>query len=138
MAQQRNAEDAGALARLSEEVEQWRRTRPKLGPMPAHLWKKAAALARRLGVNPVKTALGLNFEVLRSHAEGVGVVAPSPEGRSTSFVELTGAQVLGVPTATGSVVEVFDAGGARLTVRLVAGAELDVARLVEAFRRPTA
>lgn len=138
MAQQRNAEDAGALARLSEEVDQWRRTRAKLGPMPAHLWKKAAALARRLGVNPVKTALGLNYEVLRSHAEVGDQVASSPGGRTTRFVELSGAEVLGVPATTGSVVEVFDAGGARLTVRLVAGAELDVARLVEAFRRPAA
>ena len=140
MAQRGNAADAAELARLSEEVERWRRTRAKLSPMPAPLWKATIALARRLGVNPVKNALGLNYRALRSRVEAGGEVAASGSaGAPTArFVELSGAQVLGVPVATGPEVEVSDALGARLTVRLVAGNQLDVARLVEAFRRPSA
>jgi hypothetical protein len=135
MAQRRNTADEEDLARVSADIEQWRRTRAKLSPMPASLWKAAVGLARRLGVNPVKEALGLNYNALRTRLEATngGAVATSP----ARFVELNGAQVLGVAT-TGAVVEVADAHGARLTVRLDAGTPLDVARLVEAFRRPTA
>jgi hypothetical protein len=138
MAQRRNAAEAEDLARLSEEVERWRRTRAKLSPMPAPLWRAAIALARRLGVNPVKNALGLNYTALRTRVEARGEVATSAGTSSPRFVELAGAQVLGAPAAPGSVVEVCDAHGSRLTVRLVAGAQLDVARLVESFRRPSA
>ena len=138
MAQRRNAAEAEELAQLSEDVARWRRTRAKLTPMPAPLWKAAIALARRLGVNPVKNALGLNYKALRTRVEARGEVATSGATSSPRFVELSGAQVLGLPAAPGSVVELSDADGARLMVRLVAGCELDVARLVEAFRRPTA
>ena len=138
MARRRNAAEAEDLARLSEDVVRWRRTRAKLSPMPAPLWRAAIALARRLGVNPVKNALGLNYTALRTRVEARGEVATSASTSSPRFVELSGAQVLGVPAAPGSVVEVCDAHGARLTVHLVAGAQLDVARLVESFRRPSA
>ena len=136
MAQRRNAAEAEELARLSEDVARWRRTRAKRSPMPASLWKAAIALARRLGVNPVKNALGLNYKALRSRVEaGGGVAANASAGAPTGrFVELSGAQVLGLPGAGGSVVELADAHGTRVTVRLAAGTKLDVARLVAAFR----
>jgi hypothetical protein len=114
------------LARAAERVERWRRTRAKQSPMPAHLWEEAVALARQLGVHPVKAALRLNYESLRQRLERAGAA-------SADFVELTGAQLLESPTA-GPVVEISDPGGHRLTVRLPPGAVLDVARLVEAFR----
>ena len=138
MAQRRQAADTAGLARLSEDVEQWRRTRVRLSPMPAHLWKEAAAVARRLGVNRVKVALGLNYGVLKAHVAAGGEVAASASAPSARFVELSGAQVLGLPAADGAVVEVVDAHGVRLTVRLAAGADCDVARVVEAFRGPPA
>lgn len=142
MAQRGNAADAAELARLSEEVERWRRTRAKLSPMPGPLWRMAIALARRLGVNPVKNALGLNYKALSSRVEAGSEVAAGARAGARAptarFVELSGAQVLGVPAAPGPVVEVIDAHDARLTVRLAAGTALDVASLVEAFRRPSA
>jgi hypothetical protein len=140
MAQRGNAADAAELARLSGDVERWRRTRAKLSPMPGPLWRAAIALARRLGVNPVKNALGLNYKALRSRVEAGGEVAAGARaGAPTArFVELSGAQVLGLPGAGGPVVEFIDAHGTRVTVRLAAGTALDVARLVEAFRRPSA
>lgn len=123
-------DEAAALARLTEQVGAWRQSRAKAGRMPEPLWAEAVALARQLGVNTVRNALGLNYGALRERVERkAGRAVPA------SFVELSGAQVLGAaPAATGAVVEVADTDGARLTVRLDAGTVLDVARLVEAFR----
>ena len=132
------ADAAEDLARLSDDVERWRKTRAKLSPMPGPLWTGAIALARRLGVNRVKNALGLNYKALRNRVEASGRPAKSATASSARFVELSGAQVLGAPAAAGTVVEVSDAHGARLTVRLAAGGDLDVARVVEAFRRASA
>ena len=139
MAKRHSGADAAEdLARLSDDVERWRKTRAKLSPMPGPLWTGAIALARRLGVNPVKGALGLNYKALRTRVEASGRPAKSASASSARFVELSGAQVLGAPAAAGTVVEVSDAHGARLTVRLAAGGDLDVARVVEAFRRASA
>jgi hypothetical protein len=136
MGQQRyNEADAEDLARMREEVDGWRRTRGKLGPMPAPLWKGAAALAGRLGVNPVKNVLGLNFNALREHLEAATDLAAGVGAAPARFVEFKGAQLLGAKASTGPVVTFADARGTRLTVRLAVGTELDVARLVEAFRR---
>ena len=89
-------------------------------------------LARELGVHRVKCALGLNYESLKRR---VGEVAErgNAAAKAPGFVELSGA-LLGA--ASGAVVvEVADADGGRLTVQLGTGSELDVAGLVEAFRR---
>jgi hypothetical protein len=52
-----------------------------------------------------------------------------------SFVELSGAQMLGVPRVGGAGVELTDAHGGRPAVRLGAGTPLDVACLVETLLR---
>jgi len=122
-----------ALKRLRARIDDWRSSREKLHPMPAELWREAASLARELGVNPVRSALGLNFESLKRHLEDEAVALGSASG-APKFVELSGAQVLGAPTPDGPVVELCDASGARLMVRLAAGSTLDVTGLVEAFR----
>jgi hypothetical protein len=98
--------------------------------MPAPLWEEAVCLARQFGVNPIRVALGLSYESLRERAE-------RREGASeaASFVEVSGGAL--VP-ATGPVIELADARGARLTIRLAAGSELDVEQLVEAFGRSRA
>jgi hypothetical protein len=133
MAVQRQREAAERLARVGEQIRQWRRARPKCRPMPAHLWAEATALARELGVHPVKVALGLNYESLRARVardDAVGAEAPS-----ASFVEVSGAELL---ATTGPVVELADGRGMRLTIRLAAASGLDVAQLIEAFGRSRA
>jgi hypothetical protein len=98
--------------------------------MPAHLWEEAVCLARQLGVFPVKAALRLNYESLKeriARSDAASAAVPS-----AGFVEMSGAQLL---AATGPVVEVSDAQGVRLTVRLAPGSALDVAEVVQAFRR---
>jgi len=125
--------EQGQLVALYERISRWRSNRKKLHPMPAELWKEAEALARELGVNPVSRALNLNYQSLRRRLR---TDIASPDCASGTpvprFVELSGAQILGLPTS-GPVVEVSNGSGDRLTVRLPAGAVLDVAGLVAAF-----
>jgi hypothetical protein len=100
--------------------------------MPAELWEEAAVVARELGVRPVQRALRLNYESLRRRTEEA---SPRRGGEAGGeFVELSGAQLLGLPVAAGPVIEVSDQDGIRLTVRLGAGSTLDVVGLMEAFR----
>jgi hypothetical protein len=100
--------------------------------MPARLWDEASLLARDLGVHRIKCALGLNYESLKKRV-GEGGRRGSAPAKARGFIEVSGTQLLG--SARGMVVEVLDADGSRLTVRLGTGNGLDVARLVEAFRR---
>ncbi len=101
--------------------------------MPAELWDEATVLARELGVHPVQRALRLNHESLRRRVEDGTSPRDSAEAAG-EFVELSGAQLLGLPVAAGPVIELSDGDGVRLTVRLAAGSTLDVVQLVEAFR----
>jgi len=127
-----------ALKRLRGRIDDWRSSREKLHPMPSQLWREAAALASELGVNPVRSALGLNYESLKRQLGDGGVASRgASEASMAKFVELSGAQVLGSPSA-GPVVEICDASGTRVTVRLAAGSTLEVAELVEALRGPRA
>ena len=132
MAQQRQLAAEERLVGLSEQFERWRRVRAKRSPIPAHLWDQAVCLARQLGVHRVKAALRLNYESLRQRVARSGGTSAAAAG---GFVELSGEQVLAARAGTGPVVEVAAAHGVRLTVRLEAGSDLDIAGLVEIFRR---
>lgn len=58
-----------------------------------------------------------------------------PGVQSPGFAEFSGAQLLDTAASTaGTVVELADATGARLTIRLAAGQPLDVAAMVTLFR----
>ena len=129
---------------LRARVECWRRTRERRTAMPAELWAEAIALARSGRPFAIARALRINFESLkRRMVETAGPAA---------FVELSGAQILGArpPPAParswvdlespwpGTLVELSDGDGARLTVRLAAVTEVDVAGIVAAFRRGAA
>ncbi|MFA5123797.1 hypothetical protein [Zavarzinia sp.] len=117
---------------LRKRIDYWRRTRDRRTPMPVDLWDEAVALARSGRAYAVAHALGVNFEGLRRRvAEAVGGV---PRASPSAFVELSGTEIIGSASASGAVVELSD-GAARLTVRMAAGVELDVARVVAAFRR---
>jgi hypothetical protein len=133
MARQGQAAAARRVERVRRQIDRWRRNRERRSPMPARLWNEASLLARELGVHRVKSALGVNYESLKRR---VGEAAASREratAKGAGFVEVPGAYLLG--PASGPVVEVSDADGGRLTVQLGSGRDLDVAGLVEAFRR---
>jgi len=111
------------LEELRKRISRYRRGRHPRARLPAELWAQAATVAKKLGPYRAARELGVSYESLRRKAEG---------GESSGFVELTGAQLL--DAAGGTVVEVTDAVGTRVTMRLP-GQALDVAAVVAAFRR---
>ena len=132
MADRRQVAAPKRMKRLRERIESWRSSREKLQPMPARLWKEAAALAREFGAGPVGRALSVNHQSLKRHMEAEGGSSGSAEVTTGGFVELGRTQVLEL--AAGPVVELSDARGVRLAVRFAAGSALNLAELVEAFR----
>ena len=113
-------------------IEEWRRTRRRRCAMPAVLWDEAVALGRRGQTYRVSRVLGVNYESLRRRIAETSEPVIGDAAKD-GFVELSGAQLLA--GAAGPVVELADASGGRLTVRLATGTPVDVTGLVEAFGR---
>ena len=136
MGRRRRDLPAAQVAAVRRRIEQWRRAREKRSPMPEQLWGAAASLARGHGVYPIARALRVSYETLRRR---VGPV--TNEGREgpsgVDFVALDGAQLLGSVPPAGSVVELADAAGARVVIRLPPGQVLDVLGLSVAFWQRT-
>jgi hypothetical protein len=132
VARKKQAKLPAGVKRLRDRIERWRRTRAKRTLMPAELWSEAIVQARREGAYLVAQAARLNFDGLRRRLAETAATeaAAAPNG----FVELSGAQILAAKPA-GAEVEMIDAGGNRLTVRLAADTVVDVAQLVTAFRQ---
>jgi hypothetical protein len=136
--QRQQAVESTELIRLCESIERWRRTRAKLGPMPPELWKRAGAVAARVGTSAVAQAAGLNASRVRAQKEEATRAAVARQAAPRPpFVELSGAQVLAAAPSDrdGALVELVDGRGGKLTVRLASSAGCDVAQWVEAFRR---
>jgi hypothetical protein len=106
--------------------------------MPAALWTEAVALAQDGGSYPIARAVRVDYESLARRVAEAGTSTGSRDAPVAAFVELTGAQLLGASAAPGPVVEMADADGVYLTIRLGGGAPLDVADVVHSFRRPRA
>lgn len=123
------------LARLSElrrQIERWRGTRVKRSPMPAELWLAATELARELGVCRVARELGVGYESLKDRA---GVRGKHGARQAEAFVELAGAALVSAaPAAARSEVELSDARGTKLVIRL-ADQAVDVAAVMAAWQR---
>lgn len=123
---------------LRARIEHWRRTRERRTTMPPELWAAAVALAGRHGAYPVARGVRVNFEGLKRRiAEAAAAGRGTSIDRSSAFVELTGAQLLGATAAPsmGTVIELSDAVGTRLAIRLAPEAPIDVTGLVAAFRQ---
>jgi hypothetical protein len=118
---------------LRERIEHWRRTRTKLGPMPAELWEAAVALAAKHGVFAITRAVGVEYNALKPRVEALKA-GGGAQGAAVvpTFVELR-PSMPEISSAHGeTVLELSDGGGARMTIRVGSGA-LDVAQVVSAF-----
>lgn len=115
------------IQRLRGEIVAWRRARYERAPLPPHLWAQAVDVARRIGVNRARLALGLSYRGLQAHVERASA-APK-------FVEVSGAAVLAaVPsTASGTSIEI-SGRDVHVVVRLGVAETLDVSSLVAAVR----
>jgi hypothetical protein len=122
------------LEKLRGRIRSWRLSQPKSRRMPEPLWQEAGTLAASLGVSHVAAELGLGFTPLKLRASAVSTAPKS--AAPVRFLEVSGAQLLSERSAAmGPVVEFADSDGARVTITLPIGSQLDVAALVAALRR---
>jgi hypothetical protein len=122
------------VRQIQARIEHWRTTREKRTAMPAGLWEQAAGLARVHGIYRTAQALRLSYDSLKGR-----VLAAPGGGRGgqqgyRGFVDFGSAPLMGLgQPAAGPVVELSDADGAKLTIRLTGGGELDARALAESF-----
>lgn len=122
------------IAQLRERVEEWRRTRRGHGPMPTELWGAAVAVARKRGLYETARGVGIDYGSLAKRMKDAAPVEEAGNLAKVEFVEWRGAELLGqVAKPAGTVVEMSDTSGRRVTVHLGCGEPLDVAGIVAAF-----
>jgi len=126
----------GEVKGLRLEIKRWRRMRTKRSPMPAKLWKRAAAVASKYGTSAVARTLGLDYKTLRTRTANAEGGAKVREARGAAgFIEMPPASWGGV-RPVGTVLEMTDVGGTKLVLSLGSGGvAVDVMGLVEVFRR---
>jgi len=97
--------------------------------MPQELWAAATELARELGVSRVAQELGVGYGSLKDRLGANGARG------SGAFVEVDGALVLSAaPAPARNEVELSDASGLKVVIRLGAGQAVDVGALLAALR----
>jgi hypothetical protein len=100
--------------------------------MPADLWMAATELAQELGASRIARELGVGYGSLK---ERLGAGRKNGARPTDTFVELAGAALVSTaPAAVRSEVEVSDASGTKLVIRLGADQAVDVTALLAAFR----
>jgi len=102
--------------------------------MPTELWRAATELAREFGAYRVARAAGGGYQSLKDR---LGESADDGTRRAEAFVEIDTRSLFAPVTARGEV-ELSDASGMKVVVRLGVGESLDVAALLAAFRRTAA
>ena len=118
---------SAGVDRLGKRIERWQRAPRRRSQMPEELWSRAVALGRKDGAYRVARGLRINLGGLRRR---MAASVEAPRG----FVELTGAEILGAASpGTGTVLELSDGTGIRVTVRLPG--PVDLTGLVTAFRQ---
>ena len=120
-----------ALAQARRKLELWRREHRRGAPIGEELWRRAAELACVYGVNPVARALRLDYYSLKKHAARVERAGKTIPG----FVELLPGDITASAAARPMcTIELEDAGGVKLRIRLEGVTSPDVAGLVRTFR----
>jgi hypothetical protein len=103
--------------------------------MPAELWRVATELAREFGTCRVARELGVGYGSLKDRLDAPG---ESGARAAQGFIELDGASLFSAaPVGTRSEVELCDAHGTKMVIRLGAGQAVDVGALLAAFRGGT-
>ena len=132
MATEGGGAQRGRLSQLRRRIERWRWTRAKRSPMPPELWMAATELARELGACRVARELGVGYGSLKDR---VGAQGKTGRREAEAFVELDGASLFSAAPATErSEVELADASGSTVVIRLAADQAVDLTVLLAAFR----
>lgn len=114
-------------ARLA--LEAWRQSRRHREPIPQAIWDQVLPLARAHGLNPVASALRLNYYSLKQR---LGVAAPKTARRG-SAAALPLVELKGSAWGPACLVELEDRTGRKMKLQLGHAASLDTVGLVEAF-----
>jgi hypothetical protein len=122
-----------ALSRAQQKIELWRQQHRPRARLPEELWREAAKLACIHGINPTARALRLDYYALKEHAAAAAEAGePAPDGHSPQFVEVLPAAIPGARPEC--LIEIEEAGGDKMRIRLAGGNLPDVAQLTRAFR----
>ena len=116
-----------SLGALGARIDRWRRRRGKPGPMPERLWRAAAKLAAKHGVNRVAAPLRLDYYSLKRRVDEAG---QRGRARTPAFIEVL---PQAATAAEESVLELEAPGGRKMTLRI--SSAVDVAAAIEAFWR---
>ncbi len=126
----------GEIEAVRGRIEHWRRTRKKRTEMPEALWAAAVALTRERDIYPVARALKVDYTSLKLRALQAELDRQTGAAASEAgFVEISTAQIFGAHEPVESVVELSDANGARMTIRMPASRAVDLVGLSDAFWR---
>ena len=125
------------LGAVRRRFERWRATRTGLSRIPADLWLAAVNAANRYGLNPTAQALGLDYASLKKHVTAAACRSDRPASGGESgdrtvatFVELAPPLSSGV---TECILELENAGGAKMRIHLKGVAAPDLAALSRSF-----
>lgn len=120
------------LSKARQRFEHWRSTRKQRSRIPEDLWALAVGLAREYGLYKTVRTLRLDYYSLKKRLD-----APSSDGTSgekpiSSFVELLPSKLSSSPEC---IVELEDAGGAKMRIHLKGADVPDLATLSRSFWR---
>ncbi len=121
------------LQLLAQRLKAWRAARRAGQRIPEELWKAAARQARVLGISRTATALRLAYYDLQRRVTGAGRQRRRAL-RPTPFVQLAPPSWPVGPAQSGTL-ELIQACGARLTLRLPHASPKELVRLVELVLR---
>lgn len=116
MGKRKVARVPSGLSRLEKRFAEWRRTRQGGERIPERLWKSAAQMAAKYGLNQTATVLKLEYYALKRRVDEQS----SEVSSNVAFLEIPSAAVV---HASECVVEFEDGVGASLRVHLK-GAEV--------------
>ena len=119
---------------LRQQVETWRKTRAANEHMPEPLWQAATDLAKTYGVSPVQGILRIDYRGLQRRALGIRPEV-GPKKPAVKFVELP---PLAPVRRAEHTVELEDAAGRKMTVRVCGGSLSELVPLAQAFWGPRA
>jgi hypothetical protein len=134
LSKEKREELVAKIGPLRQQVEAWRKTRQPNEHMPESLWEAATELGKTYGLAPVQGILRIDYRGLQRRVTGVRVPSHSKKPVA-GFVELPPMR----PTVTGrceQTVELEDAAGRRMTLKVRGGSLSEVAALVQGFWKP--
>ena len=114
------------LLRLEQRFARWRKSRRPGQRIPGRLWRAAAKLAKKYGLNQTAKVLNLEYYSLKKHVD----LLTAGTASSAAFIELPSASIA---HASECVIEFEDGAGAKLRMHLKGGEVPDVLALGRSF-----